>query len=76
MIKQTMLPVSFTVIVAPVHLRTLEDIRTTFGRTEETVKKWYHDGAPISFDGSSYSAEYNSLQAWLVQKYGKRLELK
>ncbi len=59
------------VVVAPVHLRRLEDICTTFGRTEETVKKWHLEGAPISFDGSSYSAEYNSLQNWLVRTFRK-----
>ena len=62
------------VSIAPVHLRSLSDIRTKFGRTEETVKKWLRDGAPIAFDGSSYSAEYNQLQAWLVESSRKRIE--
>ena len=63
--------VPMPVLIAPVHLKTLGDICTTFGRTEETVKKWHREGGPIAFDGSSYSAEYNQLQAWLVRRYGK-----
>jgi hypothetical protein len=57
--------------VAPLHLRRLADICTTFGRTEETVKKWRRSGAPIAFDGASYCAEYNQLQAWLVDHFSR-----
>ena len=58
------------VVIAPVHLKSLSDICDTFSKSRETVKGWYGDGAPIAFDGERYSAEYNALQAWLVQRYG------
>ena len=60
------------VVIAPVHLKSLADICATFSKSRETVKGWYDEGAPIAFDGERYSAEYNSLQVWLVRKFAKK----
>lgn len=54
------------VCLAPVHLKSAEAIRDAFSVRRETVRKWYRQGAPIAFDGQTYSAEYNALQAWRV----------
>lgn len=67
MVEQQIIASPAGVLIAPVHLKNLEMICTTFKRTEEKVKRWQKKGAPIAFDGYSYSAEYNQLQAWLVQ---------
>lgn len=60
------------VLVAPVHLRNMAEICTTFGKKRGTVKKWYAEGAPIAYDGSQYSAEYNQLMTWLVGNFSKK----
>lgn len=57
-----------SVVVASKHLGNLDEICKTFGKGKETVKAWYANNAPIAFDGKRYSAEYNVLQAWLVDK--------
>lgn len=54
------------VCVAPRHLPSLAAIAAKFKRSPNTVRDWYRKGAPIAFDGSRYSAEYNQLQAWCV----------
>lgn len=53
----------------PAHLRSAEAISGTFGVSRATVKKWVREGAPISFVGRKYQADYTSLCAWLVTAY-------
>lgn len=53
----------------PTHLRGAEEIGGTFGVSRATVVKWVREGAPISYVGRKYQADYTSLSAWLADAY-------
>ena len=55
------------IFLVPRHLPSLTAIADIFERSPNTVREWYRQGAPIAFDGTRYSAEYNALQAWCVE---------
>lgn len=61
------------VVVAPMHLKSMTEICGCFGKSRISVKGWYENKAPIAFDGKQYFAEYNALQAWLVEFNRKEL---
>ena len=57
------------VMVAPLQIKTLGDLCSIYGKTKETIKRWYQEGAPINFDGANYSADYHSLETWRLSKF-------
>jgi len=59
---------SSVVMMAPVHLSSMDDICRIFGRKRSTVKRWYDEGAPIACEGPRYCAEYGQLMGWLVER--------
>lgn len=61
-----------TITVAPEHLSGLREIGKRFKKSRSTVKKWIAEGAPIWQDGTTYGAEYNALNDWLVKRSKKR----
>lgn len=60
------------VLIAPEHLASLAAICVRFGVGARTVREWTDAGAPIAWDGKQYSAEYNRLQAWRVDRSAGR----
>ena len=58
------------VVYTPRILRSLEEIKETFGVGERQIKQWVRQGAPIAVEGDGvktrYSAEAATLQAWRV----------
>ncbi len=54
------------VALAPVHLKGLDTIGKIFGKSKNTVRAWCNKGAPIAYDGNSYSTEYMSLFTWYL----------
>ena len=59
------------VSVTPLQIKTLADLCVIYGKTRDTIKKWYQEGAPINFDGANYSADYHLLEAWRLRKFSK-----
>lgn len=55
--------------LAPVHIKGLDNIAKLFGRSRGTLRIWTQEGAPIIYDGVSYYSEYNTLFAWLLNRY-------
>lgn len=56
------------VVYAPRILRSLAEIKETFGVGERQIKLWVQQGAPIAVEGEGrkvrYSAEAVRLQVW------------
>ena len=54
--------------VMPLLLVSKASIASRFSVAQRRIIEWHKQGAPISFDGSRYSAEMNALQSWLVER--------
>lgn len=55
-----------SVVLSPKPLNSMAEICEAFGRGRKKIKAWCAQGAPIAVEGDRYSAEYNTLHAWLV----------
>jgi phage terminase Nu1 subunit (DNA packaging protein) len=51
--------------VAPVHLKSRDEIADVFGVHKFTVTEWAKDGAPIFNVGNKLQADYHALVEWL-----------
>jgi len=56
-------------VVNPMPLHNLDEIKAAFRVSDDTVRLWIKEGAPIVRLPKSLHAEYSQLVNWLVNTY-------